>query len=422
MLQKKLTLLFLIIILVSCKDKQSEKDKILPQIIKKNIAYGFNFDNYKVVNDTINRGENFSEILDRHRVPYPKMLEIVNTVKDTFDVRKIRSGKPYTILASKDSLEKAQIFIYKHSKIKYTVLNFKDSTITAYNAKKPVKTITKIASGVITSSLSEAMDDLNLDWNLITNMADIYAWTLDFLRLQKNDSFKIIYDEKFINDTIPVGVGDIKAAIFTHQGKKFYAFRFKGDKKHNVFDYFDEEGKNLRRQFLKSPIKFKYRISSRYSLSRKHPVLGYTRAHKGTDFAAAKGTPIIATASGTVIRSERRGGNGNYVKIKHNSTYSTQYLHMSKRKAKVGQYVKQGDVIGYVGSTGLATGPHVCYRFWKYGKQVDPFKQKLPSAKPMNKDLKLEYLNFIKPLKEKLDTTLYHKPKEEFAESQSNNV
>lgn len=422
MLQKKITLFFLIIVVISCKDKLSNTPSPPLKEIKKNIAYGFNLDNYNVINDTILKGENFSKILDRHRVSYSKILEIANSVKNIFNVRSIRSGKPYTILATKDSLEKAQIFIYKHSKVNYTVLNFKDSTITAYNAKKPVKTVTKTASGVITSSLSEAMDDLNLDWNLITNMADIYAWTLDFLRLQKNDSFKIIYDEKFINDTIPVGVGDIKAAIFTHQGKKFYAFRFKRDKKHNVFDYFDEEGKNLRRQFLKSPIKFKYRISSRYSLSRKHPVLGYTKAHKGTDFAAAKGTPIIATASGTVIKSERRGGNGNYVKIKHNSTYSTQYLHMSKRKAKVGQYVKQGEVIGYVGSTGLATGPHVCYRFWKYGKQVDPFKQKLPSAKPMNKALKPEYLNFIKPLKEKLDATSYHKPKEEFAESQNSNV
>lgn len=413
MLPKKITLLFLIIIVISCKNTTETPQNKPKEIIKPNIAYGFNLDNYNVINDTILRGENFSEILDRHRVAYPKILEIANSVKNVFNVRAIRSGKPYTILATKDSLEKAQVFIYKQSKINYTVLNFKDSTITAYHAKKPVKTVTKTASGVITSSLSEAMDNLNLDWNLITNMADIYAWTLDFLRLQKNDSFKIIYDEKYINDTIPVGVGDIKAAVFTHQGKDFYAFRFKGDTINNVFDYFDEEGKNLRRQFLKSPIKFKYRISSRYNLNRKHPVLGYTRAHKGTDFAAARGTPIIATASGTVTKSERRGGNGNYVKIRHNSTYSTQYLHMSRRKARVGQYVKQGDVIGYVGSTGLATGPHVCYRFWKHGRQVDPFREKLPSAKPMDKGLKPAYLNFIKSLKEKLDTISYPKPKEE---------
>lgn len=403
---KKPFLFLFFVTLISCNQssKKNKTDEIIPCESTQTIEYGYIYDDYAVINDTVRKNESFGEIMDRHGVPYPKVLEIVNKSKPVFDVRYMQRGKPYTILASKDSIPKAKIFIYKYNPIEATVLNFNDSSkVRAYVYKKEVTLVEKQVSGKITSSLSEAMDNLHLDWNLITNMADIYAWTLDFLRLQKNDSFKIIYDEKYINDTVPVGVGNIKAAVFTHQGKDFYAFRFKGSENQKFFDYFDENGDNLRRQFLKAPIKFKYRISSRYNLKRKHPVLGYTRAHKGTDFAAARGTPIIATANGVVTKSERRGGNGNYVKIKHNSTYSTQYLHMSKRKAKVGQYVKQGEVIGYVGSTGLATGPHVCYRFWKNGRQVDPFKQKLPSAEPMDKKIKSEYLNSIEPTKQQLN-------------------
>ncbi len=401
---KKGIVFILLLILGSCGEKKSEKKQVEPQpkeIVKE---YGYILEDYTVFNDIVKKNESFGEIMDRYHLPYPIVLKIAKQAKPVFDVRYMQKGKPYTILASKDSLQQPKVFIYKYSPIEATVVNFEEEKVKSYVFKKKITTVERQVSGTITSSLSEAMDELHLDWNLITEMADIYAWTLDFLRLQKGDSFKIVYDEKFIKDTIPVGVGAIKAAVFKHQGKDFYAFRFQKDTVHGVYDYFDDKGDNLRRQFLKSPIKFKYRISSRYSRNRLHPVLGYRRAHKGTDFAARRGTPIIATASGTVIASERRGGNGNYVKIRHNSTYTTQYLHMSKRKARKGQYVKQGDVIGYVGSTGLATGPHVCYRFWKHGRQVDPFRQKLPAAEPMPKKLKPRYFEFISPLKQKIDS------------------
>ncbi len=210
--------------------------------------------------------------------------------------------------------------------------------------------------------------------------------------------------KKFIDDSVYVGIGEIKAAYFEHNKTPFYAFNFVTDSTKNIYDYYDDNASNLRKQFLKAPIKFR-RISSRYNLRRYIKYYGRVKAHRGTDFAAAVGTPIVSTANGRVTESRYRGGNGNYVKVKHNSTYSTQYLHMRKRNVKVGDYVKQGDVIGYVGMTGSTAGPHVCYRFWKNGVQVDPFKQKLPSAKPIKENLKENYLSFIEPLKAQLDQT-----------------
>lgn len=406
---KKLLLLLFITVFTACNDDKKD-EKIIetipePEII---LEYGYNLNNFKIIHDTIQKGENFSEILDKHHVEYPKVLEIVNKIRDTFNVRKIKSGIPYTILAKKDSTEKAQVFIYKHSKVRYTVIDFKDSIITAYNAKKPVTRVLKKAAGIITSNLSQTMDDLGLNSFLTSKMADdIYAWTIDFSRLQKNDKFKIIYEQLYISDTIPVGIGEVKAAYFEHGGKPFYAFKYLADSIIGLPDYFDDEAKNLRRQFLKMPVKFS-RISSRYNLRRRIAYYGNKiRPHKGTDFAAPKGTPIMSTANGTVIESRYKGGNGNYVKVRHNSTYSTQYLHMSKRAVKVGDVVKQGQVIGYIGMTGNTSGPHVCYRFWKNGVQVDPLKQKLPAAEPMKETIKPIYFNFIKPLKEELDTIKY---------------
>ena len=403
---KKLVVLLVLTVLIACKGEKPEMPVIFakPKII---YEYGFNLNNFKVINDTIKPGENFSEILDRNHIEYPKVLEIVSKIKDTFNVRRIKSGIPYTILAAKDSTEKAQVFIYKHSKVRYTVIDFKDSIVNAYNAKKPVTTKIKTVSGVIKSNLSEAMDSQGVNLYLAYEMSDIYAWTIDFFRLQKNDKFKLIYEQLYINDTIPVGIGEVKAAYFEHGGKPFYAFKYLADTKLNIPDYFDDEATNLRRQFLKAPLQFK-RITSRYNLRRRIALYGNRiRAHKGTDFAGPVGTPIMSTANGTVIESRYKGGNGNYVKIRHNGTYSTQYLHMSKRAVKVGDVVKQGDVIGYVGMTGNTSGPHVCYRFWKNGRQVDPLRQKLPAAEPMKNEIKPHYFEFIAPLKNKLDSIKY---------------
>lgn len=401
-------LLFVLLIVTSCgNDNQGDDESSSgntaaskPKIVHE---FGYTLNDYKVIKDTIKKGESFGIILDRHHVYYPKINAIAKKIKDTFDVRRIRAGKPYMILASKDTLEKAEVFIYKNSKASATIVDFKDSTIVAYNFRKPIKIIEKEVAGKIYSTLSEAMDSLHLNPNLTYKVADIYAWTLDFGKLQRNDRFKLIYEEKFIDDSVFVGYGKVKAALFDHNNRDFYAYRFVPDSIKKIPEYYDDQGNMLRSQFLRSPIKFQYRVSSRFNLRRKIAYYGRVKPHKGTDFAAKVGTPIMATANGKVTESRRKGGNGNYVKIRHNNTYSTQYLHMSRRKVKRGQYVKQGDIIGYVGMTGNTSGPHVCYRFWKNGRQVDPFKQKLPAAKPLKKSLKPSYLKFIKPLEAQLD-------------------
>lgn len=404
----KNTILFFcfFLLFLSCKKDKIEENKQITEPIKKEseIRFGYKLDDFNVIQDTIKNGESFGVIMDRHHVFYPQINEIATSIKEIFDVRKVRAGKPYTILASKDSIPAAKVFIYKHDKINATIVDFKDSLITATRFKKPIKVVEKEVSGIINYNLSVTMDSLGLRPNLTWSIADIYAWTLDFYKLQKGDSFKMIYEEKFIDDTIFADYGIIKSAVFTHKGKDLYAFRFIADSIKGIPEYYDEDGNMLRSQFLQAPIKFQYRISSRYNLNRKIAFYGNVRRpHKGTDFAANINTPIIATASGTVVESAMKGGNGNYVKIKHNSTYSTQYLHMKKRKVKVGEYVRQGDIIGWVGMTGNTSGPHVCYRFWKFGQQVDPFREKLPSAKPLDKSIKPYYLEFIKPLKNQLN-------------------
>ena len=407
---KKILLLFVFIIFIfSCKKEETQPIIVEvkpPEIIEK---YGFKYNDYLVINDTIKSGESFGQILDRHHVDYPKINQIATSVKDIFDVRRVRAGKPYTILASKDSTEKAKVFIYKNDKIRATVLNFEDK-IDAYTFLQPIKTIEKKVEGEIYSNLSNAIDSLHLKPNLLFAISDIYAWTLDFYKLQKGDKFKFIYEEKYINDTLFAGYGNVKAAVFTHRNEDFYAYRFLADSILGIHEYYDQDGNMLRSQFLKSPIKFQYRISSRYNLKRRIAYYGNKiRPHRGTDFAANIGTPILATANGTVIESTRRGGNGKFVKIKHNNTFSTQYLHMKTRNVKKGQFVKQGDVIGFVGMTGNTGGPHVCYRFWKNGREVDPFKEKLPAAEPLKESLRPKYFEFIIPLKEKLDNKIEQK-------------
>ncbi len=379
------------------------------------MEFGFHLNDYIVIKDTVRNGDSFGEILQKNNIGYSKIFQIAEKTKDTFDIRKLVAGKPYTLLCTKgDSLQRPECFIYQKNSVDYVVIKFKDS-INAYSESKPVKIVEREASGVITSSLSGAIDDAGLSQKLVADMSDIYAWTIDFFRLQKGDQYKLVFTEKYINDTTFVGIDKIKAAYFKHNGEPFYAFEFETDSVKQIVDYYDENAKNLRRAFLKAPVVFKnVRISSRYNLRRRIKLYGNrVRAHKGTDFAAPRGTPIITTANGVVVESARRGGNGNYVKVKHNSTYSTQYLHMKKRKVKVGDFVKQGDVIGWIGMTGNTSGPHVCYRFWKNGRQVDPFKQKLPDADPIDSTLKASYLEHIKPLKIQIDGIQIALPMEE---------
>jgi len=415
-LKRLMTIAVIAVSVYACKEDNSAEvayEKELAEIVEeeKNLEFGFDINNYIVKRDTIQKGDSFGEILQRNNIGYPDIFQIAEKTKDTFDIRKLHPGKPYTLLFSKesekDSLPSPETFIYQTDQVEYVVVNLKDS-IHAYTSKKPVTYIEKIATGVIESSISKTLEDKGLSQRLAYKMADdIYAWTIDFRRLQKGDRFKVIYTDKYIDDSIYAGVHDVKAAYFEHNGDSLYAFRFQTDSVKGIVDYFNEDAKNLRRAFLKAPVQFS-RISSRYNLKRRIAVYGYkVRPHKGTDFAAPIGTPIMATANGTVVESTRRGGNGKYVKIRHNDTYSTQYLHMSKRLVEKGQFVKQGDIIGKVGMTGNTGGPHVCYRFWKNGQQVDPFKQKLPEAKPISDSLKVKFLEHIKPIKQRLDNIFF---------------
>lgn len=403
---KKLVTLLFLVLSIACKNEKPEEPLKVPEKIV--YEFGYRLNDYKVINDTLKSGENFGEILSRNKIGASKIHEIVTIIKDSFNIRSLKAGIPYTILATEDSIQQAQVFIYRQSKINYTIIDFKDSVITVINGKRPIKTKIKTASGLITTHLSHAIKSQGLSPDLTYKMADeVFAWAIDFSKLQKNDKFKLVYEQFYIEDTIPVGIGKIKAAYFEHNDNSFYAFNYKTDSTGKASEYYDEKANILRRQFLKMPVKFS-RISSKYNLKRRIAYYGNKiRAHKGTDYAAPIGTPIEATANGTVTESRYAGGNGNYVKIRHNSTYSTQYLHMSKRMVKVGDYVKQGQTIGLIGMTGNTAGPHVCYRFWKNGEQVDPLKEKFPNSEPMNKNKIPAYKQYIAPLKIQLDSIEY---------------
>jgi murein DD-endopeptidase MepM/ murein hydrolase activator NlpD len=381
------------------KEDQTETTEE-PKIIEE---YGYILNNFDVVRDTIRPGDTFGGILSEYGVSQNKIYEVATTFKEDFDVRRIGVGRPYVLLNSKDSLSQTQVFIYEKNKVDYAVIDFRDS-ISISHEKKPVTYIEKEPSGVITSSLSATMAENNLSPYMTDRLANIYAWTINFFQLQPGDNFKVIYTETFISDSISGGLNEIKAAYFEHRGKPIYAFKFRPEGTENLpADFYDDEANNLRRAFLKAPVKFS-RISSRYNLNRRIAYYGYkVRPHKGTDFAAPIGTPILATADGVVSKAERRGGNGIYVKIRHNATYETQYLHMKKYNVRPGQHVRQGDVIGWVGMTGNSGGPHVCYRFWKNGKQVDPFREDLPKTEPLDKKYHSEYFSKIASLKERLD-------------------
>ena len=398
-------LLLLVVAFTACKNEDDSKKEI-SEIKVEEVApvieeYGFVLNDYEVVRDTIRSGDSFGEILDNQGVSRSKVFEITEQVSETFDPTRLVVGKPYVILKAKDSLKTPEFFIYENDRIDFTVVNV-GKNIAAFKSQKPVTIKRKTVSGVIVSNLSEAISNQGLSILLSHELSSIYQWSIDFWKLQKGDQFKMVYNERYINDSIYAGIENIEGAVFVHQGKPYYAFDFMADPEKGESDFYDEEARPLQSFFLKAPLNFS-RISSRYSGNRYHPVQKRWKAHKGTDYAAPHGTPIWSTANGTVIASSYTGGNGNYVKVKHNDTYTTQYLHMSKRAVRNGQRVKQGDIIGYVGSTGLATGPHVCYRFWVRGKQVDPFRQNLPAAEPIADNLKEDYFVAIKKVRTKLD-------------------
>jgi murein DD-endopeptidase MepM/ murein hydrolase activator NlpD len=360
-------LFVLSLVFLSCSQKEETAE-----VISQPNSYGLIVDSLIEVHGTIEKNQTLSDILLPHGVSPVTINKIAENAKEIFPVNSFRTGDDYYIYAQWDTVETLHYFVYVKNAIDYVVFDLRDS-INIYHGKKDVTVNERVVSGVINNSLWATFQSLNIDPELGIKLSDIYAWQIDFFRIQPSDSFKVIYEETLVEGK-PVGIGKILAANFYHQKENFYAFRFEKDDEAN---YYDDRGNTLRKAFLKAPLKFS-RISSRYSMKRFHPVLGRVKAHLGTDYAAPTGTPIMTVGDGVVLEARYKQYNGNYVKIKHNATYSTQYLHMSKiaKGIKPGVRVKQGQLIGYVGSTGLATGPHVCFRFWKNGSQVDHLKKK----------------------------------------------
>ncbi|MEO8473438.1 MAG: peptidoglycan DD-metalloendopeptidase family protein [Chryseolinea sp.] len=384
------------------KEGVSKKDSIQAEalIIKKpQVLYGMVVDDYTVVEDKIKRNENLGDILLAYNVPANIVHQVSQLSRNIFDVRKIAPNKKYTLLCNQDSMKTAKVLVYEPNPIDYIVFRF-DDTLWVDVCKRDVVILEKSMTGEIESNLSETIEEMGISNELTNKFVDIFGWQVDFQRLQKGDKFKLIYEEAQV-EGVSVGIKQINAIYFEHSGSPYYAFPF--DQGEGI-SYFDDEGKSLRKALLKYPIEFT-RISSRYNLNRFHPVQKRWKAHLGTDFAAPTGTPIRSVGDGIVVEAQYKSNNGNYVKIRHNGTYTTQYLHMSRiaDNVRAGMRIRQGQTIGYVGSTGLANGPHLCYRFWRNGVQVDALRVDLPPSEPVNKDQRESFDKVKEALTKKLD-------------------
>ena len=339
--------------------------------------FGLLWEAFDVDSGVVASGQSLSHILSPAGMTAGEITLLAQATHSEYDVRNMRSGKSWWIAYDRDSSSSAAHFIYQRNAREYARFSLqKPYQVTLESL--PADTLIRRTKGTIENSLYVDLDRLGAPTTLALAMANVYAWTVDFSRLQKGDEFDVMYERTYINGE-PMGMPRVIACNFQHRGKELPAFRFDQGE---GFDYFDEAGQSLRKAFLKAPVEFS-RISSRYNLKRFHPILQKTKAHYGTDYAAPKGTPIISVGDGVVSKSSYTKGNGKYVKIRHNNTYETQYLHMSRRAVSAGERVTQGQVIGYVGSTGLATGPHVCFRFWKNGKQVDHLREEFPPSTPI---------------------------------------
>lgn len=352
-----------------------------------NLRWGFFLDEYTLSQRELQRGDVFGKILMEQGLSYPQVNKLVENCKDKFKINGLRVGKTLHLLARQPN-EAPEMMIYEPSPYEYTVFQLKEPYEVTV-VKRDVRTEIVAASGVLETSFWQALTDNGLSDELADGMVDVLASSVDFYHQKQGDRFKVVFEQHYVQGQA-VGTGKIIAAVYERDGKESYAFHFK--KEGQKTDYFDYDGRPARKAFLKAPVKFS-RISSRYNLNRLHPVLGYHKAHLGTDYAAPYGTPIIAVAEGKVVEATRRGGNGNFVRIRHDGAYETQYLHMSgfARGIRPGTRVAQGQTIGYVGSTGLATGPHVCFRFWKNGRQVDHLRLNLPQPQPITGEVFEEY-------------------------------
>jgi murein DD-endopeptidase MepM/ murein hydrolase activator NlpD len=386
---KFIAILVLGLLSASCKNFESGKpevplanaDTTISQNVDNSVfLYGIPTDSFDLFTGHIKPNGFLSEILLKHGVSMQEIDLTLKNSRDVFDVRTIRSGNNYILFCNRDSIGKAKYLVYEHDPTTCYIFSFNDSlNITPF--RKEIRSEIRYASGTIETSLWDAMIAGNLRPSLAADLSEIFAWTVDFFGLQKGDSFKVVYEELFIEDK-SLGTRKIYGAQFNRTGSSITAIPFIQDGRET---YFDIDGNSLRKAFLKAPLKFS-RISSRYSSSRFHPILRIRRPHFGVDYAAPIGTPVLSIGDGRIISTTSENGSGKMVKIQHNSVYATAYLHLSRFGAGVspGVFVKQGDIIGYVGSSGLSTGPHLDFRFYKNGSPVDPLKIEAPPVEPVS--------------------------------------
>lgn len=363
-------------------------------------SYGIDTSYYEIIRGRIKRNQFLSEILDDYNISYYDIDKLSLNSGDIFDMRKMKAGNNYSLYIKPDTINRLDYMIYEHDKINHYILDFREEPVVR-KIERPSKLELKYASGSIKTSLWDAMFDYQLDPVIASELSEIYAWSIDFFGLQVGDRFKIIYEEEYI-DTISNGIHNIVAAYFEHAGAEFYAIPLIQDGKES---YYDLEGNSLRKAFLKAPLRYS-RISSRYSHSRMHPILRIRRPHHGVDYAAPTGTPVHAIGDGRIIMKEYQSASGRIVKIRHNSVYTTAYMHLSAygNGINVGSYVKQEDIIGYVGSSGLSTGPHLDFRFYKNGYAVDPLRVEAPPVEPVSEENKERYEKISKVFIQLIDS------------------
>lgn len=387
---------FLVLSVLVSRNQPVYQTAGIPAPVEKKAAqasdeYGITLSDFEVIDRTIRRNETFADILTEHNVPYADVVTIANSVQPVFNVRSLQAGRPIRLY--RDSMATARYMVYEMDLVNYLVFDLASDSTAVYEGQRDVRVERRRLSGSIESSLYQTLAKQQLPGRLVpelaTALSEVFAWQVDFFRIMKGDDFNVIYEERSI-DGEAIGIGRIVAARFGHRGANYFGFYFdEGEQP----DFYDENGNSLRKALLKAPLKYK-RISSRYTKRRFHPVQKRYKAHLGTDYAADPGTPIYSVGDGVVLEAQFKRYNGNYVKIRHNATYTTGYLHMSRIAGGIrpGAKVKQGEVIGYVGSTGLATGPHVCYRYWKNGSQIDPFTDEIPPAHPVDPNLHDEFV------------------------------
>jgi hypothetical protein len=383
----------LVILFVSCNNSENTKTEMVivasdtsnVQKIKEPVfMYGIPSDSFDLVSGHIKRNGFISEILLKHGVSMQEIDQALKNSRSVFNVRKIRSGNNYILFCDRDSSARARYLVYEHDPTTCYVFSFNDSlNITPF--RKEIKSEIKYSSGTIETSLWDAMINGGLHPSLVVELSEVFAWTVDFFGLQKGDCFKVIYEEFFI-DGKSLGIGKIYGAQFNRIGSSITAIPFIQDGKESFFDI---AGNSLRKAFLKAPLQFS-RISSHFSSARMHPILRIVRPHYGVDYAAPIGTPVHAIGDGRITSATNEDGSGRMVRIQHNSVYATGYMHLSRFGDSIspGKFVKQGDIIGYVGSSGLSTGPHLDFRFYMNGSPVDPLKVDAPPVEPVSDENK----------------------------------